>query len=74
MGQAKRFSESGALAGLCKIGRDGHGNWVVRGPYDIYGGLFVSRSEALKFAMFENGDRPQAVVMVPGTLELNTTQ
>jgi hypothetical protein len=35
------------------------------------GGLFVGRTEALKYALFENGNRPQAVVMVPGTLELD---
>ena len=32
---------------------------------------FVGRTEALKFAMFENGNRPQAVIMVPGVLELD---
>jgi hypothetical protein len=37
----------------------------------LHGGLFVNRTQALKFALFENGNRPQAVVMVPGTLELN---
>ena len=35
------------------------------------GGLFVDRAEAVKFAMFENGHRPQAVIMVPGILELD---
>jgi ABC transporter substrate binding protein len=29
------------------------------------------RAEAVKFAMFENGNRPQAVIMVPGILELD---
>jgi hypothetical protein len=28
-------------------------------------------AEAVKFAMFENGNRPQAVIMVPGILELD---
>jgi hypothetical protein len=37
----------------------------------LRGGLFVDRAEALKFALFENGHRPQAVVMVPGILELD---
>jgi hypothetical protein len=36
----------------------------------LRGGLFVSRAEAVKFAMFENGNRPQAVIMVPGIFEL----
>jgi hypothetical protein len=56
---------------LFLIGRDGAGHWVVRDPQGLRGGLFVDRAEALKFALFENGRRPQAVVMVPGILELD---
>ena len=33
--------------------------------------MFVSRAEAVKYAMYETGRRPQAVIMVPGILELN---
>jgi hypothetical protein len=52
------------------IGRNSRGNWVVRDQSGLRGGLFVDRAEALRFALFENGRRPQAVVMVPGILEL----
>jgi len=31
----------------------------------------VGRAEAVKFAMFENGNRPHAVIVVPGILELD---
>ena len=31
----------------------------------------ANSAEAVKFAMFENGHRPQAVIMVPGILELD---
>lgn len=55
------------------IGRDSHGHWVVQDERGLCGGLFVSRIEALHFAMFENGNIPQAVIMVPGVLELNMT-
>jgi hypothetical protein len=58
-------------ASLLLIGRDSEGHWVVRDPQGLRGGLFVDRAEALKFALFENGHRPQAVVMVPGILELD---
>ena len=34
-------------------------------------GLFINRSEALRFAMLENGRRPRAVIMVPGILEFS---
>jgi hypothetical protein len=56
---------------LFLIGKDSRGNWVVQDNQGSRGGLFVNRAEALKFAMFENGNRPQAVVMVPGIFELN---
>jgi len=55
------------------IGKDRHGHWVVQDERGLCGGLFVNRTEALHFAMFENGNRPQAVIMVPGILELNMT-
>jgi hypothetical protein len=54
-----------------RIGRNSRGNWVVQDQRGLCGGLFVNRAEAVKFAMFENGNRPQAVVMVPGILELD---
>ena len=56
---------------LFLIGRDSHGNWVVQDERGLCGGLFVNRKQAVKFAMFENGHRSQAVVIVPGVLELN---
>jgi hypothetical protein len=56
---------------LFMIGKDSQGHWVVQDEQGLYGGLFIDRAEALKFAMFENGNRPQAVVMVPGVFELN---
>jgi hypothetical protein len=56
------------------IGKDSRGNWVVQDQQGICGGLFVNRAEALRFAMFENGNRPQAVIMVPGVLELDMSR
>lgn len=56
------------------IGRDSHGHWVVQNEKGSCGGLFVDRTQALRFAMFENGNQPQAVIMVPGILELNLSR
>ena len=56
---------------LFLVGRNSRGNWVVQDQSGLCGGLFVDRAEAVKFAMFENGNRPQAVIMVPGILELD---
>jgi hypothetical protein len=68
MGQANAIHSP--LRSMCRIGRDSKGRWVVQESRGKYGGLFVSRAAALRFAMFENGT-PHAAVMVPGTLELN---
>jgi hypothetical protein len=54
-----------------QIGKDSRGNWVVQDDQGLCGGLFIDRAQALRFAMLENGSRPQAVVLVPGVFELN---
>lgn len=54
-----------------QIGRNSRGHWVVQDEQGTRGGLFVDRVQALRFAMYENGNRPQAVVMVPGIFELD---
>jgi hypothetical protein len=69
MGQAEPPLSS---TSLFYIGRDSHGRWVVQDQKHLCGGLFVDRAAALKFALFENGHRPQAVIMVPGLFELDT--
>jgi hypothetical protein len=55
------------------IGRDGRGNWVAQEQSGTRGGLFVDRAAALKFAKFESGTDPHAIVWVSGILELNTS-
>jgi hypothetical protein len=62
---------TGHANSLFRIGKNRRGQWVVQNQSGLCGGLFVSRAEAVKFAMFENGNRPQAVIMVPGILELD---
>jgi hypothetical protein len=62
---------AGPLSGLFLIGRDSRGNWVVQDTSGLRGGLFVDRVQAVKFAMSESGNRPRAVIMVPGVLELD---
>jgi hypothetical protein len=71
MNKGEPPSLSGSDSSLFLVGRDSHGNWVAQDKDGLCGGLFVGRAEALKFAMFENGHRPQAVIMVPGVLELD---
>jgi hypothetical protein len=68
MGQLEPPSSRSALF---FIGKDSRGNWVVQDHQHLRGGLFIDRAEALRFAMFENGCPPQAIVMVPGVFELD---
>jgi hypothetical protein len=56
---------------LFLIGKNSRGHWVAQKQHGQCGGLFVSRAAALKFALFENGNRPEAVITVPGALELD---
>jgi hypothetical protein len=53
------------------IGQNRRGNWVAKMKHGLIGGLFINRAAALKFALFENGNHPEAVVAVPGVLELD---
>lgn len=53
------------------IGRNSRGNWVAQEKSGVRGGLFINRAEALKYARFESGNHPHAVVMVSGNLELD---
>jgi len=64
---------SSARSSIFMIGKNSRGNWVVQDQLGKCGGLFIDRVKALRFALFENGNNPQAVVMVPGVLELNTS-
>jgi hypothetical protein len=56
---------------LFLIGQNRRGNWVAKMKHGLIGGLFINRAAALKFALFENGNHPEAVVTVPGVLELD---
>ncbi len=71
MNKGEPPSLNGSKYPLFLVGKDSHGHWVAQDQSGLRGGLFVDRAEALKFAMFENGHHPQAIVMVPGVLELN---
>jgi hypothetical protein len=56
---------------LLFIGRNRCGSWVVRDQSGTRGGLFVSQTEALRYAMIEADYRPNSIVMAAGFLELD---
>ena len=52
------------------VGRNRCGQWVACDRTRRCGGLFSSRTDALRFAFRERGEAPGAVVLVPDVLEL----
>ena len=71
MRQGETFLSGGSDASLFLIGQNSRGNWVVKDQRGSRGGLFVSRAAALKYALFENGNRPHLVVTIPGNFDLD---
>jgi hypothetical protein len=53
------------------IGRNSRGQWVAREQNGLYGGLFISRIAAVRYALFENGHHPDAIVSSASPLELD---
>src|SRR6478752_7769890 len=55
---------------LFLIGQNSRGQWIAQKQAGRCGGVFVSHAAALKFALMETGQRREAVITVPGRLEL----
>ena len=53
------------------IGKDKHGDWVAQEQNGLYGGLFVNRAQAVKYALFENGHHPETIVELSREIELD---
>jgi hypothetical protein len=53
------------------IGRNKRGNWVAQEQSGLYGGLFVNRAQAVKYALFENGHHPEMIVELAREIELD---
>ena len=53
------------------IGKNRRGNWIAQEQNGLYGGLFVSRAEALKYALFENGHHHETIVELSREIELD---
>jgi hypothetical protein len=58
-------------SGLVTIGRNSRGNWVAQESNGLFGGLFVSRAQAMKYALFENGHHPETIVLTADIVELD---
>jgi len=53
------------------IGKDSRGRWVAQEQNGLYGGLFVNRAQAIKYALFENGRHPETIVELSRGIELD---
>lgn len=53
------------------VGRNRRGNWIVREQSGIFGGLFVNRAQAFKYALLENGRHPETIIEVSCEIELD---
>jgi hypothetical protein len=53
------------------IGKNSRGQWVAQEQNGFYGGLFVNRKQAVKYALSQNGHRPETIIELPCELELD---
>jgi hypothetical protein len=60
-----------ATSTIVFIGKNGRGQWVAQEQNGLYGGLFVSRAQAVKYALFENGHHPETIVELSREIELD---
>ena len=53
------------------LSKNSRGQWVAQDQSGKRGGLIARQAAALKFALFENGRKPEFVVNIPGVFELD---
>jgi hypothetical protein len=53
------------------IGKNSRGHWVAQQQNGLFGGLFVNRAQAIKYALFENGHHPETIIETSGEIELD---
>lgn len=53
------------------VGKNRHGNWIVREQNGVFGGLFLNRAQAFKYALSENGHDTEAIVEISSEIEFD---
>jgi hypothetical protein len=53
------------------IGKNSRGHWVAQEQNGLYGGLFVNRAQAIKYALFENDRHPETIIELQREIELD---
>ncbi|MGH6714234.1 MAG: hypothetical protein ACREEK_35420 [Bradyrhizobium sp.] len=64
----------GFLSAIVFIGRDSRGNWIAQEQNGLFGGLFVNRAQAIKYALLENGHHPETIIELARKIELDMRQ
>jgi hypothetical protein len=62
---------SSAAFPLVFIGQNHSGQWIAQEQNGLYGGLFVNRAQAIKYALAENGHHPETIVELSREIELD---
>jgi hypothetical protein len=60
-----------AASNIVLIGRNSRGQWIAQEQNGLFGGLFVNRAQAVKYALFENGHHPETIVELSRESELD---
>lgn len=66
-----RFEPPLCGSALVLIGQNRRGQWVAQEQSGLFGGLFKTRSAALRYALFENGQHHEAIVETMGPVEID---
>ena len=61
---------SGAAPTIVFIGQNNLGQWIAQEQNGLYGRLFINRAQAVKYALFENGNHPETIVELSRKIEL----
>jgi hypothetical protein len=62
---------SSAAFPLVFIGQNHSGQWIAQEQNGLYGGLFVNRAQAIKYALAENGHHPETIIELSREIELD---
>jgi hypothetical protein len=60
-----------SLSNIVFIGQNRSGQWIAQHQDGLFGGLFVNRAQAVKFALSENGHHPETIVELARGIELD---
>lgn len=53
------------------VGRNCRGNWIACEQNGIFGGIFLNRAQAFKYALRKNGHHPEAIIELSHEIELD---